>query len=127
MNDRTLHDEPAGVGRWNVPPMLNWLADLVDVDQYAVPVVGPRVWWAGRRRLIEQRRRECTDMSEDLSLELGGFYGCRVDSVGEAAQHEPGSEFVGFGHARAAKPAPALEQPSGRQQPQAARGAGQGR
>jgi hypothetical protein len=27
--------------------MLNWLADLVDVDHYAVPVVGPRVWWAG--------------------------------------------------------------------------------
>jgi crotonobetainyl-CoA:carnitine CoA-transferase CaiB-like acyl-CoA transferase len=27
--------------------MLNWLADLLDVDQYAVPVVGPRVWWAG--------------------------------------------------------------------------------
>jgi hypothetical protein len=27
--------------------MLNWLADLVDVDRCAVPVVGPRVWWAG--------------------------------------------------------------------------------
>ena len=27
--------------------MLSWLADLVDVDHYAVPVVGPRVWWAG--------------------------------------------------------------------------------
>jgi len=27
--------------------MLNWLAGLVDVDHYAVPVVGPRVWWAG--------------------------------------------------------------------------------
>jgi hypothetical protein len=27
--------------------MLNWLADLVDVDRHAVPVVGPRAWWAG--------------------------------------------------------------------------------
>jgi hypothetical protein len=27
--------------------MLNWLADLVDVDRYEAPMVGPRVWWAG--------------------------------------------------------------------------------
>jgi len=27
--------------------MLTELAELVDVDRYRVPVVGPRVWWAG--------------------------------------------------------------------------------
>ena len=27
--------------------MLNWLTDLVNVDQHAVQVVGPQVWWAG--------------------------------------------------------------------------------
>jgi hypothetical protein len=27
--------------------MLNWLAELVDVDRYAARVVAPRVWWAG--------------------------------------------------------------------------------
>jgi hypothetical protein len=57
-------------------------------------------------------------MSEDLLFELGGFCGCCIDSVGEAAQHEPSGEFVGFGRARAAKPAAALEQPSGREHPQ---------
>ena len=27
--------------------MLNWIADVVDADRHGVPVVGPRVWWAG--------------------------------------------------------------------------------
>jgi hypothetical protein len=47
MNDRASHTNPAGVVRRDCPPMLNWLADLVDVDQDAVAVVGPRLWWAG--------------------------------------------------------------------------------
>lgn len=44
--DKALHNKPGGVRRWSAP-VLNWLPVFVDVDRYAVPLAGPRVWWAG--------------------------------------------------------------------------------
>jgi hypothetical protein len=50
-------------------------------------------------------------MSEQLAFELGGFGGDRVDSAGEAAQHELCRDLVGACPARAAKAATAIEEP----------------
>ena len=45
-------------------------------------------------RLVEQPRRERTNVSEDLVFELGGLEGGRFDSAGEATQHDPRRELV---------------------------------
>ena len=44
--------------------------------------------------LVEQLRCKRTDVRKDLLLELVGFAGCRLDPMGEAAQHEPCRELV---------------------------------
>src|SRR6266545_5781929 len=68
--------------------------------------------------LVEQRGRECAYMGADLPFQLGRFAGCCIDSASEASQDEPCRELVGPCRARAAKTAPALEQPSGREHAQ---------
>jgi hypothetical protein len=46
--------------------------------------------------LVEQLRRKCLDVSEDLAFELGGLAGRRFDPSGEAAEHLPCGELVGW-------------------------------
>ena len=65
--------------------------------------------------LVEQRRRECPYVAEQLALELGGLDGCGLDPAGEAAQHEPCRDLVGAHRARAAEAATTLEQPAHRE------------
>jgi len=67
-------------------------------------------------RFVEQGRRKCADVSEDLALEVVGFAGCGPDAAGEAAQDEPGRELVG--RSASAEATAAVEQPAERQRAQ---------
>ena len=64
--------------------------------------------------LVEQRWCERLYVCEQLALELVGFSGRCLDTVGKAAQREPRGDLVGC-RGRAAEMAAAVEQLSDRE------------
>jgi hypothetical protein len=51
MTNQTSPAHAATIGEARERSLVNVLGGLLDVDRFAIPVVGPRVWWAGPRNV----------------------------------------------------------------------------
>jgi hypothetical protein len=69
-------------------------------------------------RLVEERRGECADVTEDLALEERCLVGGRLDALGEGAERDDGGEMVGGASVRAAEATAAPDQLGDRKHPE---------